>query len=238
MLRTIIIDDEKNAREAIARIAKLHCENVSIIASADDVESGITAIKKHDPDLVLLDIKMPGGPGFDLLKKIDDINFFTIFITAFNEYAVKAFKFSAIDYLLKPIDFDRFYKAVTKIISLKDPHVEHQSNTDSLPKTDKLFIKADNKILKVSFQDIIVINGDGPYVKIITNDERKIMSLQSMSKLIQLLPANFYRVHRSHIVNINCIDSIEGNTITLGEERVVISKSNRDAFFKMINSSS
>jgi DNA-binding LytR/AlgR family response regulator len=140
-----------------------------------------------------------------------------------------------LDYLLKPIDFDRFYKAITKVIALQDHQINRPSNPAGSGQLDKLFLKADNKIIKVAFNEIVVINGQGPYVQIITVNGRKIMSLQSMSKLEELLPKNFYRTHRSHIVNIDHIESIDGNMIKLKGHEAVLSKNKRDEFLGIID---
>ena len=119
MLRTLIIDDEPHVRKTLARMVEEECSNVKLLKSADGVKSGLKAINEQNPDLVLLDIKMDDGTGFDLLKKAEPINFKVIFITAFDQYAIQAFKFSAIDYLLKPIEEEEIIKIVEK--ALKDP---------------------------------------------------------------------------------------------------------------------
>jgi two-component system, LytTR family, response regulator len=115
MIKTIIVDDESRSRETILELVKLYCEDVKIVGQAEDVKSGLLAIRKHKPDLVLLDIKMPDGTGFDLVRQIDPINFKIIFVTAYEEYAIKAFKFSALDYLLKPIDPEELTIAIEKV---------------------------------------------------------------------------------------------------------------------------
>ncbi|MCD4730351.1 MAG: response regulator, partial [Bacteroidales bacterium] len=114
MLRTIIIDDEPHVRKTLARMVEEECSNVKLLKSADGVNSGLKAIDEQNPDLVLLDIQMDDGTGFDLLKKAEPINFKVIFITAFDQYAIQAFKFSAIDYLLKPVDPEDLVQAVNR----------------------------------------------------------------------------------------------------------------------------
>src|SRR5690554_1212997 len=107
MFKAIVIDDEKNARELLSGMLKLYCPDMTVVGEADGVNSGIEAIKNLKPDVVFLDIQMPDGTGFDLLKAFDSINFKYIFVTAYQEYAIRAFKFSAIDYLLKPVEIGR-----------------------------------------------------------------------------------------------------------------------------------
>ena len=114
MIKTIIIDDEVKARETILNMLAAYCPDVEVIATAGSVSEGEEILSLHHPDLVLLDIKMADGTGFDLLKRLDKINFFVIFVTAFEEFAIRAFKFSALDYILKPLDPDELANAVIK----------------------------------------------------------------------------------------------------------------------------
>jgi len=114
MLKAIIIDDEPLIRELITKTIKSYCPNVSIVAEAGTVQSGVAAINEHEPDLVLLDIKMPDGSGFDLIKHFDKPDFKVIFISGYMEYAIKGYKFSAIDYILKPIDEKELALAINK----------------------------------------------------------------------------------------------------------------------------
>ncbi|MCO5256473.1 MAG: response regulator [Lentimicrobium sp.] len=114
MLRTVIIDDEAHMRQTLENLVHQYCPNVEVVAKADGVESGELAIRRTHPDLALLDIRMEDGTGFDLLKKLDPIDFKVIFITAYDEFAIRAFRFSALDYLLKPVDPDELIDAVRK----------------------------------------------------------------------------------------------------------------------------
>lgn len=114
MLRAVIIDDEAPMRQSLETILKTACPRVKLVAQADGVRTGVEAIKRYHPDLVFLDIRMDDGTGFDLLKQLEPIDFKVIFITTYDQYAVKAFKFSALDYLLKPVDADELAEAVNK----------------------------------------------------------------------------------------------------------------------------
>ncbi len=232
-MKCLIVDDEHIARKILSDyVGKV--PELELVASCSSALQALNHIKKDSIDILFLDIQMPDLTGLDFLKILPNRPA-TILTTAYSEYAVQSYELDVIDYLLKPIDFDRFYKAVTKAISLKDSKVDYPSTTSPSQLTDKLFIKADSKIISVAFQDIIVINGQGPYVQLITVHDRKIMTLQSMSKLEELLPANFYRIHRSHIVNINHIDSIDGNMVRLKNHTAVVSKNKRDEFLKLID---
>lgn len=231
-IKCLIVDDEHIARKILSDyVGKV--PELELVAACGSALQALNHIKQDNIDLLFLDIQMPDLSGLDFLKILPNRPA-TILTTAYSEYAVQSYELDVLDYLLKPIDFDRFYKAITKVIALKD----HQSNRPSIPASeqlDKLFVKADNKIMKVAFSEIVVINGQGPYVQIITVDGRKIMSLQSMSKLEELLPKNFYRTHRSHIVNIDHIDSIDGNMIKLKGHDAVLSKNKRDEFLELID---
>jgi DNA-binding LytR/AlgR family response regulator len=233
-MKCLIVDDENIARKILSDYVSKVPE-LELVAACSSALQALNHIKNDNIDVLFLDIQMPDLTGLDFLKILPNRPA-TILTTAYSEYAVQSYELDVADYLLKPIDFDRFYKAVAKVISAKDSKVDNLPKPTSSQQTDKLFIKADNKIIKVSFNDIIVINGDGPYVKIITKDGRKIMSLQSMSKLVQILPSNFFRVHRSHIVNIDHIDSIDGNMVKLSSDHTaILSKNKRDEFLKLID---
>ncbi len=232
-MKCLIVDDENIARKILSDYVSKVPE-LELVAACSSALQALNHIKNDHIDILFLDIQMPDLTGLDFLK-ILPIKPATILTTAYSEYAVQSYELDVADYLLKPIDFDRFYKAVTKVLSFKDAAVDRPPVVTLPQQTDKLFIKADNKIIKVAFNEIIIINGDGPYVQIFTADGRKIMSLQSMHKLEELLPSNFYRIHRSHIVNIDHIDSIDGNTIRLKDHTAILSKNKRDEFLKLID---
>lgn len=232
-LKCLIVDDEHIARKILTDYVSKVPE-LQLVASCSSALKALNHIKQDSIDILFLDIQMPDLTGLEFLKILPNRPA-TILTTAYSEYAVQSYELDVIDYLLKPIDFERFYKAITKVISLKDSRVKEPSNTSSSHHTDKLFIKADSKIISFAFNDIIVINGQGPYVQIITIQGSKVMSLQSMSKLEELLPSNFYRIHRSHIVNINHIDSIDGNMVKLKDHTAIMSKNKRNEFLKLID---
>ena len=120
MIRSVIIDDEEKGRNTLRNFLKKYCHNVSVVAEGDCLKSGLEKISMYNPDLVFLDIQMPDGTGFNLLEQIEEINFKVIFVTAYDQYALKAFKFSAIDYLLKPINPEKLIDAVKKISDIED----------------------------------------------------------------------------------------------------------------------
>jgi two-component system LytT family response regulator len=178
-MRTIIIDDEEKARKTIYNYLSMYCKSAEIVAQGDSVESGYKAIIENKPDLVLLDINMPDGTGFDLLKKFDQIPFKIIFITAYEEYAIKAFKFSAIDYLLKPINPQDLIEVIEKARIIIDneafglkykaflTNFENKSNSGK-----KLVLKTSESIYILETKDIIRCEADGGYTTFFINDGR------------------------------------------------------------------
>lgn len=232
-MKCLIVDDEHIARKLLSDYVDKVPE-LELVAACSSALQALNHIKQGNIDILFLDIQMPDLTGLDFLKILPNRPA-TILTTAYSEYAVQSYELDVADYLLKPIDFDRFYKAITKVISSKEPKADTLPSSPSQQQADKLFIKADNKIIKVAFSEIIVIKGQGPYVQIMTVDGRKIMSLQSMSKLEELLPTNFYRTHRSYIVNIDHIDNIEGNMIRLTGHEAMMSKNKKDEFLELID---
>lgn len=232
-IKCLIVDDEHIARKLLSDyVGKV--PELELVATCSSALQALNYIKQGNIHILFLDIQMPDLTGLDFLKIMPNRPA-TILTTAYSEYAVQSYELDVVDYLLKPIDFDRFYKAITKVISSNTPKTDIPQNSSPAKQADKLFIKADNKIIKIGFSEIILIKGQGPYVQIMTVNGRKIMSLQSMSKLEELLPVNFYRIHRSYIVNIDHIDCIEGNVVHLKDYEATISKNKKDEFLELID---
>ncbi|MCK4406141.1 MAG: response regulator transcription factor [Bacteroidales bacterium] len=217
MIKTIIIDDEINAREIVAELLENYCENVSLIGQADSVESGLKVIRELKPELVFLDIKLTDGTGFDLLRQLENIDFKIIFITAYEEYAIKAFKFSALDYLLKPIDINELIESINKAeeliqqdnISLKlDTFF---SNIDSISKkTKKIILKTTNNIHLVNINEIVRCESDRNYTHFYFLDKDKIVVSKTLKEYETLLSEyGFFRVHHSHLINLQCVEKLE-----------------------------
>lgn len=246
MYKVVLIDDEKMIQKSLKGILDNFVEDVTIVATPMNVAQGVEAIKKHNPDIVFLDIEMPDGTGFDLLKQLPKIDFSLVFCTASNLHAIKAFKYNAIDYILKPFDIEDVVSAVQKAkdsLQLK----QQQINVDQLlsfmqdskkPK-EKLVLKTLSDMFVVRIDEIFNCQSDGNYTTFMFKDNRKIMvssNLKSYESI--LLQHNFIRVHRSHIININHIDRIQkkdGGTIILtnGKE-IPISSLRKDAIFEAI----
>ena len=214
MIRTLIIDDNKNNRDRLSRLINEHLPNISVVGEADGVESGYEAIQKYKPEVVLLDIRMKDGDGFDLLKRIDNIFFKVIFVTAYEEYALKAIKHSALDYIIKPIMIDElktaFEKAEDQILNdLKVQLSTLQLNLQS-PKNRTLVLKTLDKIYLVEIMEIVRCESDGHYTHFFTREGKKYMVSSPMKDYEDILEDHgFFRVHKSHIVNLSFIESFD-----------------------------
>jgi two-component system LytT family response regulator len=216
MITVIIVDDEKLIREMIAGILESECRDVSVIAHSDSVESAYSAIKTLKPDLVLLDIKMADGTGFDLLEKFDTINFKVIFVTAFEEYAIQAFEFSAIDYVLKPVRPENLVQAIRKAehsiqaeLSLKLNTLLSNLSTSSNDEK-KLVLKTSENIHIVNINNIVRLESDQNYSVIHMLDGRKIMVSKTLGDYDELLKQeDFFRAHKSHLINLKQIKRYE-----------------------------
>ena len=226
-MKALIVDDEASNLENLQQLLKTYADDVQICAVAESVEEALKAIKQHQPQLVFLDIQLHAQTGFDLLKQLGEINFEIIFITAYNQYAIQAIRFSALDYLLKPISFERFSKAVNKIV---DGRLFTQK--ESMEQAGHIFIKSNNKFFKVNFSEIIYIEGMKDYLKIYTAEYR-LVTHQTMSEMEKILPSKqFMRVHKSYIVALAYIRSIYGNSIETQKGTIPIGNSYKD---KMMN---
>ncbi len=220
MLKTIIVDDVKAVRENIADLLKDFCfSSVTVIAEADSVKSGVEQIIKHKPDLVFLDVEMPDGTGFDLLKKLSGNKIKVIFVTAYDHYSIKAIKYSAIDYLLKPIDIDELKVAVEKakeLIEKENWELKFNalfSNIDSIKSVPtKLILKTSENIHSVNIDDIIRCEADNNYTSFYLLNGKKILVSTTIKEYEDILvDTNFFRVHQSHLINLNHFDYFKKN---------------------------
>jgi two-component system LytT family response regulator len=214
MIKTLIIDDEENNRERLTRMIENNFKNINIIGEADSVKTGIMAISKLRPELVLLDIKMGDGDAFDLLEKLDNIFFKIIFITAYEEYALKAFKFSALDYLLKPVLVENLRIAIERaenqiMADLKLQLSSLQSNFHAR-KSKTIVLKSSDKIFLINIQDIARCESDWNYTIVFTMEGNKYMVSQPLKEYENMLEDHgFFRIHKSHIINISFIESFD-----------------------------
>lgn len=208
-MKVLIIDDEVNIREGLKKMITMFCPYVTSICDASSVKTGFEAINSEQPDLVLLDVELDDGTGMDLLESINIIDFQLVFITAHNKYATDAFKFSAIDFLLKPIDNDDLINAFEKAkkqINNKNFSEQLQVLKQSLNairvNDKKIVLKDINSIYFVKVSDIVRCESDGQYTEFHLSDSQKILISKSLKEYEKLLePYGFIRPHHSHLIN-------------------------------------
>ena len=207
-LRTIIIDDENKAIQVLRNILERFSNDIELVATANSVKSGLEIIDEHEFDLLFLDIEMRDGSGFSLLRQLPEIKFEVVFTTAFNQYALQAFKVNAIDYLLKPINADELFESIRrvqkrKIIDGKDAR-DKLANLLKEQRVSKLAIKERGKITFVDINDLIYLKADGVYSEIYTKDETTYVTSFNLGHYERLIEENgFKRIHRSYLVNVN-----------------------------------
>lgn len=214
MLSALIIDDEDRVRETLIHMLSAYCPNINVIGQADSVASGYEKIVAIKPDVVFLDVKMPDGSCFELLKKFDKVDFRFIIITAYEEYAIQSFKVSALDYLLKPLDSTDLINAVaklTKVISNEETNLKLNtllSNSDG-GKNDskKIVLKTLEGIFVVDSDDIIRCESHNNYTTFHLKDKSTILVSKTLKEYEELLvPLSFFRCHQTHLVNIKHIN--------------------------------
>jgi len=242
-IRTIIVDDEQPACEVLQSYLKDYCPEVNVIDVCRSSRKAYDSIRDLSPDLVFLDIEMPRSNGFELLKKLQPVSFRVIFITAFSEYAVKAFRFSAIDYLLKPINIRELVDAVGKV--KKDLRSDSVQNIGALIENienpafnfRKLIIPNTKGFITIDPEEIIQCEADGYCTLFYLLNKKKISSSYNLKHYEELLPANrFFRVHNSYIINLNHIKGYNNQgEIHLTEGiKCPLGNSRKQAFLKII----
>lgn len=231
MLKIMIVDDEPLAHDIIENyVGKI--PDMEIVAKCDNAIEANDMLQKMDIDLVFLDIQMPQMTGIQWMKSLTNPPK-VIFTTAYAEYAVEGFDLNAVDYLLKPIAFDRFLKAVNKVKAGNGTEASSVTSAE-----DFFFVKADKKLMKVHFSEILYVEGLKDYV-IIKKEQGRVIALQTMKSLEVKLPSDmFMRVHRSYIVNIQQIKAVVGNTIEIIEsgaaKHIPIGKNYKEDLIKII----
>ena len=246
MIRAVIIDDEINNQESISNLLKTYADNVQVAGVANSVDTAYKTINEQHPDLIFLDIQMPDGTGFDLLKKFDKINFKIIFVTAHQEYAIEAFKYSALDYILKPLAPANLLAAVKKMedaISSEELNLKLKTLlnniTEPAKNKKKIVLKTMERIYSVDLDDIIRFESDGGYTKVYLADGKRIMVSKTMKEFDDLLmDTGFLRVHHSHLINMNhlfCFEKAEGHVVMKDDSIVPVSNRKKDHLMELLN---
>ena len=210
MIRTVLVDDETDSIRVLERLLETHCPKVSIVGKASGVESGLEIIQASKPDLLFLDIEMTQGNAFDLLNKLKPLNFLVIFVTAFADYAIRCFKYSALDYLLKPIDIDELVSAVGRAAerlqekNLTDQLKVFQENIGTYQLyQQKLAVPIPTGLMFVVIKDIIRLEAKGSYTVIHLQNKEQLLTTRNIKEYEMMLPESiFFRAHNSHIINL------------------------------------
>lgn len=245
-MKLIIIDDEPKARKTVLDILTLGHVDFELLAEAGDVQSGVAAIHQLHPDLVLLDINLPDGSGFDLIKQLNNVSFKVIFITAFEEYAIKAFEFSAIDYILKPIDPVKLLIAVKRaaeIVNQEDItlklNVLFANLQNKKENKRKLVLHTDQKIYVVNTDEIIFCQAEGAYTRFHLVEGKIFVSKHLKHYESLLSGCAFFRCHQSYLLNVNYIDYYDkregGFVVMKNKAQLPIAQRKRDAFYKLMD---
>lgn len=236
-MKCVIIDDEPLAVELLKDFVN-KVDFLELVSTFNNAIDAISIINQTSIDLIFLDIEMPHFSGIDFLNAIEKKPLI-IFTTAYSDYAVEGFNLGAVDYLLKPIPFHRFLKSVVRAQQLFNPlQIPANVNPISIPEInqDFIFVRAEYENIKLNFSDILFIEGLKDYVKIYTTDNKYTLTLISLIKLENLLSSKgFSRIHRSYIINIKHVKSIQKNKALIGDKRIPISGSYKNAFFEKIN---
>ncbi|WP_295674363.1 LytTR family DNA-binding domain-containing protein [uncultured Mucilaginibacter sp.] len=244
-MKAIIVDDEPKGRNILLQLLTQHFPQIKVVATAADADEGIRRIDAWKPDVVFLDVEMPGKNGFDMLKELGTIDFMIIFVSAHNHYALNAIKLSAIDFLLKPIDLDDLGKAIQRLNSQpvhsvqQVPHLLQQLQ-QSKSRFDKIAIASATAIEFVNINDIVYCKADNAYTEVYLNNT-VITSTKNLKDFDDLLsPHFFFRVHHSYLINMNHIKKYikgeGGSVIMRNDVEIEVSRRRKSAFLELLSS--
>lgn len=247
MIKAIIVDDEQRSRDALNGLIERYCPEVFIIAQANGCQDGIEKAQKFNPDLVFLDIQMTDGSGFNFLEAFEKFNFEVIFTTAHDQYAIKAIRYSALDYLLKPIDPDELKAAVRKFMQKQDKGqinnnikvlLENLKNPSNESK--KIILSTSEGMHIVSTDDIIRCESDDYYTKFFFLNATSILISKTLKQNEAILSDfNFIRPHKSHLINIKYIKSylkVDGGYILMTDgSKIPVSRRKRESIVEILN---
>lgn len=244
-MRAIIIDDEKKGRIALRQKILDYCKEIEIIGEAEDGKMGYELINSKKPEIVFLDIEMPIMNGFEMLQQLKECNFHLIFTTAYDHYAIKAIKYSAFDYLLKPIDIEELKHTVQKLIHVNRRELKEQidiltSNfNNEKPGLNKLAIPTMDGLFFYNISDLIYLEAQSNYTNLHFKDQKSILASKTMKEFEEILPsAMFFRPHHSFIINLHYVEKYikgDGGQICLTNGAVVdVSRRHKEEFLKII----
>jgi two-component system LytT family response regulator len=246
-LKVFIVDDEYQSRNLLGKLLQEHFPDIIVAGQASNVADGIAGIKEADPGLLFLDIEMNGETGFDLLRKIEKRNFKIIFVTAHDAHALKAFRFNAVDYLLKPIVLEELKDAVGKVVSqvsekrlTSDAQLENLAQFIQNPKkvNDKIAVPTSDGFVLISVPEIVYCKANGNYTEFHLLGKKQLLSSYTLKQYHELLvEQNFFRAHRSFLINLSHVKMYrrgEGGTIIMNDgSEIELSRQNKEAFFQL-----
>lgn len=243
-IKSIIVDDEKHGRENLAGILKQYCPEIELLGEANSVESAISLVQEFNPDLIFLDIEMPRANGFQLLEHFKDFRFEVIFVTAYGNYAIKAIRFSAADYILKPINFHDLKAAVEKVaerIQQKQENLRMKQLVYNLsqPQNPRIGLPTGDRIEFIEVGKIIRCQGEGNYSHIFFDGNKPLLVAKTLVEFEDLLGEySFFRVHKTHLVNLKHVVAYlktDGGTLQLSNgDTVTISRRRKEEVQKML----
>ena len=245
MLTCIIVDDELKSRESLKILIEDFCEGVTVAALCQNIAESLEAIGKHQPDVVFLDIQLQRETGFDLLNQVKSVDFEVIFTTAFSEYAIKAFKYSAIDYLLKPIDIEELKQSLSKVDKRKGHAVSERLQQllhnlrSGASDNYKLALPTADGLVFVKVSEILYCQASSNYTEIILTENRKYIVSRTLKEYEDMLEEqNFYRIHHSYLINLNEIKKYvrgEGGYVIMNNDKSLdVSKRKKEGFLSRI----
>lgn len=247
MINAVIVEDEKKSRETLIGLLDRYCKDIKVVAEADGYKSGLEAISKNNPHVVFLDIQMPDGSGFKLLEDISKINFEIVFTTAYDQFAIKAIKYSALDYLLKPIVPEELISAVEKVklkktrgSSSKNVNVLLDNINNAEQQVKRIVLSTAQKMHIIEIDNIIRCESDNYYTLFFFTDKTKLLISKTLKEHEELLSDhNFIRPHKSHLINLKHIKSFNrsgGGFIVMNDEsKIPVSRRKREKVIDIIN---
>lgn len=245
MLKAVIVDDEDHVRDSLTKILAKHCPQIAVAGTATGVESGIAAIRDLHPELVLLDIQMDDGTGFDLLQSFPSVDFKVIFVTAYDQYALQAFRFAAVDYILKPVNPEHLVAAVERASQMLSDHFSLRMDTlkenlKAIAHQDKkIILKTTDQIHLLDIKNIVTCESDSCYTTFHTLQGEHIMVAKTLKDYEEMLNGcGFFRVHKSYLINLAHIrrfDKQDGGHIVLTNDfKIPVASRKREEMMELL----
>lgn len=244
MITAVIIDDEPKCVETLSILIKMHCPELSISGTGNSAEEGIKLINLHKPDVVFLDIEMPVMNGFDMLEQFEKPAFHVVFTTAYNQFAVKAFQFSALNYLLKPIDPDDLLITVERLKESKNTLLKDQleilmqNMQNNMTRPQRLALSTGDGLVFVNTKEVMYCRSESNYTHVMLSNGTKYFLARPLKEFEDALSGNdFFRIHNSYIINLNEIKKFvrsDGGYVIMNDAtQITIARSRREEFFSM-----